>query len=223
MHIQRMMIARCKLRIMLIIIISLATGFISSVVLDSVFNMKYAENLFSQESMQDTLWLEFDSKGGYASEGYNSYWINNINALKTIPGIRNIGVQVGLYSRLSGENIIAISESLLSRMKIPVSVGKWDFSTSEQSVLPAVVSYDLSPKYPIGTTVPVQVWENSEDDTSLITAMIVGIMNEFGGLPRLNVGRFISNPKLRNILYWHNLRNTLIIPLDTLPWSNELV
>ena len=55
-----------------------------------------------------------------------------------------------------------------------------------------------------------------------ITIKVVGIMNEYGGLPRLNAGQFVSNPSIRNILFWHNLQNTLIIPLDTLPWRNEI-
>lgn len=207
-----MMTADCKMRILLIVFISLATGFVSSVVLDSIFMTNYAENLFTQESMQDTLWLEYD--------GYNEY--SNINSLKSIHGVDSIGVQIGMYSSHIAGNILAISESLLSRMRIPVSAGKWDFSVLEPGILPAVVSYNFAKKNPVGTTMQIRVESGGKNDALPITIKVIGVLNEIGGLPRLNVGQFISNPSLRNILYWHNLRNTIVIPLDTLARSNEL-
>lgn len=221
MRIQRMMTAGCKLRIALIIIISLTAGFVSSVTLDSMFMVKYALNLFAQESMRDTLWLGFDSESGYVSDEYNPYSIESINSLKTIPGVENMGAQVGMLSLFEGESVLAISESLLTRMQIPLSAGDWDFSVMDQSVYPAVVSYDLSKKYPIGTTMPLQAAGDSHDSAFSITIKVVGALNEFGGLPNFNAGLFVSYPNLNNILLWHKLRNSIVIPLGALPLSEE--
>lgn len=216
-----MMTAGCKSRIILIIIVSLVTGFVTSVTLDAVFIVKYAESLFTQEAMRDTLWLEFDGKHDNESEGGNARRMNNIYSLKTVPGVESIGVQVSLYSLSAGERVFALSESLLSRMRIPLSSGEWDFSISEQGLLPAVVSYDLSGKYPVGTTMSAQVTGNGANDSRLINMVVIGSFSEFGGMPKFNIGQYVSYPNLMNILYWHNLRNTLVIPLDTLPWNNK--
>lgn len=105
---------------------------------------------------------------------------------------------------------------------MPLSSGEWNQKDVEHGIFPAVVSYDLSKDYPIGTTVPMVLDGYNEELSVPITIKVVGIMNEYGGLPRLNTGQFVSNPSIRNILFWHNLQNTLIIPLDTLPWRNEI-
>lgn len=221
MDVQRIMTSKCGFRIIVLILVSLATGFVSGAVLDSVAQMRYAESVFAQESMRDTLWLEFAGREPYEG-GYNAYWIDNINAVKAVAGVKGIGVQVEMFDKDSGTNVLAISSSIVSRMNIPLSSGEWNQKDVEHGIFPAVVSYDLSKDYPIGTTVPMVLDGYNEELSVPITIKVVGIMNEYGGLPRLNTGQFVSNPSIRNILFWHNLQNTLIIPLDTLPWRNEI-
>ena len=98
MDVQRIMTSKCGFRIIVLILVSLAMGFVSGAVLDSVAQMRYAESVFAQESMRDTLWLEFAGREPYEG-GYNAYWIDNINAVKAVAGVKGIGVQVEMFDK----------------------------------------------------------------------------------------------------------------------------
>ena len=47
MDVQRIMTSKCGFRIIVLILVSLAMGFVSGAVLDSVAQMRYAESVFA--------------------------------------------------------------------------------------------------------------------------------------------------------------------------------
>ena len=148
MDVQRIMTSKCGFRIIVLILVSLAMGFVSGAVLDSVEQMRYAESVIAQESIRDTMRLEFAGREPYEG-GYNAYWIDNINAVKAVAGVKGIGVQVEMFDKDSGTNVLAISSSIVSRMNMPLSSGEWNQKDVEHGIFPAVVSYDLSKDYPM--------------------------------------------------------------------------
>lgn len=219
MLIRKLMVAGCRAKLALIIVLSLVTGFVASITLDSFFIIEYAENLFTQESMQDTLWLEYGGKTGQSENGYNSFWLDNIQSLNDIKGVKEIGYQLELFSINDGNRVLAISESLLSRLKIPLATGTWNYSESGNGGYTAVVSCDLAEQYPIGSEIELLMMGSSGESTISITVTVTGVLHSFVGIPNFQIGQFVTYPNLANILLWHNTENTIVISADDIPMT----
>lgn len=221
MTIQRIITKGCRLRIVLTALICLITGFVISVTTDSFRMARYAEDLLKAESMRNTLWLEFAAKNGTSMNGYNSYWIENINSIKDMPGVDGISVQVNMYASASDEKILAISGRLLSQLNVPLHQGAWT-QTDEGDYIPAVISHDLRKKYSLGEKRGIRANGINAGYTLDLNLSVDGVLYEYGGLMNLDVGRYVANPNLMKNLYWHNLKSTIVIPVDALPWSSEI-
>lgn len=221
MTIQRIITKGCRLRIVLTALICLITGFVISVTTDSFRMARYAEDLLKAEAMRDTLWLEFAAKKGVSMNGYNSYWIENINSIKDMPGVDGVSVQVSMHASSGNERILAISGRLLSRLNVPLYQGAWT-QTDEEDYIPAIISYDLRKSYSPGEACSLRAEGTNAGYALDLNLRVVGVLYEYGGLMNLAVGQYVTNPNLINNLYWNNLKSTLIIPVDALPWSGEI-
>lgn len=217
MFVHKIMTAGCRLRMALIILISLAAGFVTSITMDSVYSINCTKEILTQDTLKNVLWLE-----GADTENHQFSPVDKFSRLKSIDGIDDISIQVNFCSESSGESIFAISQKLLFAMQLPVSSGEWFSSKTGKDIVPAIVSYDLAEKYPVGDMVTIDIRRNTDQKVYPTNIRVIGILHQFGGLPNLDSGQFVTYPSLLNNVYWHNLNNTFILPLERLPLKDDV-
>lgn len=230
----RRLLRQGKLRILLLLVVSLYSGYMVVAQAQPLLRIHTAAQLWNRETMSDCLLLDYRGKAPSESYGYNSSWPDTLHQLQSLEGVRSLytSIRLQMDARVGNTWVApqcyAVSGEWLRKCQIPLSSGRWEEYDPAVGYIPVLMSYSLRPWFHLGDVVefrcvPAFQRADSEKDegveSSQVTLKVVGFLPVSDAVPNFTSATVIVEGNVYGITAdWYNQSESqlMLIPQEAL-------
>lgn len=206
-------------------LLSVLTGFMLGSTLDTVARVRVNCAFWDSPAMADTVFVEYVSTGQLSLNGYGREWPETFAQFKALPGVVGRSALIPLfaqdYENGLGVQAIGVSKGLLSRMSPSLAKGGWEETAG---AVPAVLNYPARSVYRIGQEITLTLSPMGGGVSFDLRVRVTGALRPVGAYPMWMAGvSSLSTAAFRNDLAWFPTQPALLLPLEAMPYTAELV
>ena len=209
------------LRLLLTWLVAFMSGYALAAAGDTLARETMAETAFSNPTLSDSYLFSYLGEQPIEFTVPSDGWLDCLHELKTMEGVEEIGLQVYLSSSDPETTLLATSQNILKRLQTPLAQGRWEEYQKDAGYIPAVLGYGWREHYQVGDEMKLEAYTYQNFLRYDLKLKVTGFYHEYGGEFSFN-GVWPTKPALQDLLKWREDDRVITIPLEALPYSDEL-